>query len=111
VNITDLRRLEVIFNAFAPVCIQAQREYRRGHVRNRADSSAQYDLFVNSLDPSSRPAEIMKNAGYHREAKGQRFERFIALQCKVDEAKMLLDVANCLCPEVVPFFARPLADS
>jgi len=66
----------------------------------------QYDIFVNTINPSSPAAEILKTAGYHRETKNGRFERTMELSCTADELKMLVQLATQYCPEVAPFFRQ-----
>jgi hypothetical protein len=65
----------------------------------------QYDIFVKTINPSSWAAEILKNAGYHRETKNGRFERTMEISCSADELKMLVQLATRHCPEVAPFFS------
>ena len=66
----------------------------------------QYDIFVKKINPSSRAAEILKHAGYHREAKNGRFERTMEISCTADELKMLVQFATQYCPEVAQFFRQ-----
>lgn len=66
----------------------------------------QYDIFVKTINPSSPAAEILKNAGYHRETKDGRFERSMEISCTTDELRMLVLLANQHCPEVAQFFRQ-----
>jgi hypothetical protein len=64
----------------------------------------QYDIFVKTISPSSRAAEILKHAGYRREPKDGRFERTMEISCTPDELRMLVQLATQHCHEVAPFF-------
>lgn len=66
----------------------------------------QYDNFAKSINPTSRAAEILKNASYHRESKNGHFERTMEIWCTSDELKMLVQLATQYCPEVAPFFRQ-----
>ena len=66
----------------------------------------QYDIFVKTINPSSPAAEVLKNAGYHRETKNGRFERTMEISCTADELKMLVQLATRHCPEVTAFFRQ-----
>ena len=68
----------------------------------------QYDNFVKAISPSSRAAQILKNAGYRRESKNGRFERTMEIWCTTDEIKMLVQLATQHCPEVAAFFWQAL---
>ncbi|MGN6730389.1 MAG: hypothetical protein ACTHMB_00210, partial [Candidatus Binatia bacterium] len=70
---------------------------------------SEYDNFVKALDPSSRAAEILKNACFQREMVAAGFERFMEISCTEDEQKMLLNFANRYYPAAAPFISRPEA--
>lgn len=69
-------------------------------------SLSEYDNFVKALDPSSRAAEILKNACFRREMVAGEFERFMEISCTEDEQKMLVDLANRYYPAAAPFVSR-----
>ena len=104
----DKDHLALFTSHLAPLASPLRSNYRRGMYVTAQIPLHEYDRFVNSLRPSSRAADILKNATYHREAKGEGFERHMELHCTVDEANVLLELANRLCPEAVPFFSRAL---
>jgi hypothetical protein len=84
---------------------QAQEERQRSamHLIFRLPLS-EYDNFVKALDPSSRAAEILRNASFKREIVEGGFERFMEVSCTEDEQKMLLHLANRYYPTAAPFF-------
>ena len=53
-----------------------------------------YDNFLKFIGPSSRAAEILNNAVYHRQAKDGHFERTMEICCTTDELKMLVQLAR-----------------
>jgi hypothetical protein len=67
---------------------------------------SEYDNFVKALDPSSRAAEILKNACFQRETVAGGVEGFMEFSCTGDEQKLLLDLANHYYPAAAPFISR-----
>jgi hypothetical protein len=66
----------------------------------------QYDIFVKTISPSSRAAEILKNAGYRREPKNGRFERTMEISCTPDELRMLVQLATQHAPRWLHFSGK-----
>jgi hypothetical protein len=67
-----------------------------------------YDLFVEKLDPASRAYEIMKNASIERSDSKDHYVGAMRIACRSEEADMLLDQANRLCPEAAPDIASAI---
>ena len=67
---------------------------------------AHYDRFVGLLEPTSRAAELLKNACFFKEPKDHDFDRFMAVCCKEDELDFLIELANRLYPDVVQFLSE-----
>ena len=67
---------------------------------------AQYDTFLERVDPSSRVCVLLKEAVFERTSVRGHFERAMKLVCKKAEAVFLLDAAQNLCPEIIPTISR-----
>jgi|RhiMetStandDraft_4_1073278.scaffolds.fasta_scaffold615737_1 hypothetical protein len=66
----------------------------------------EYDNFVKAIDPSSRAAEIVKNACLQRDSIAGGLQPFMEITCTEEELLMLLELGEAYCPEVVPFVVR-----
>jgi len=67
---------------------------------------AQYDLFVERIPPSSRAYELLVNGCFDQEICDGQFERKMQILCNKDEAVMLLQVAEEVCPKIIPKISR-----
>lgn len=67
---------------------------------------AQYDLFVERIHPSSRAYELLINGCFDQEISDGQLERKMQILCNKDEAVMLLQVAEELCPKIIPKISR-----
>jgi hypothetical protein len=68
-----------------------------------------YDSFLFRCDPGSREHALLKNGVIVRRPKQDHFERIVQIDCTVEEAKALLDVAKQLCPAVVADIEKAIA--
>ena len=67
-----------------------------------------YDAFMEKLDTSSRAHQILMNGRFHRQPKGDHFERDMKILCKMEEAEMLLDLAYRFYPDVAQDIGRDI---
>ena len=67
---------------------------------------AQYDLFVERIHPSSRAYELLMNGCFDQKICDGQFERKMQILCNKDEAVMLLQVAEEVCPKIIPKISR-----
>jgi hypothetical protein len=65
-----------------------------------------FDSFIEQCDESSSEYEILKNALIFRRRKGNDFERFVKVDCTLEDANKLLLLATNICPDVVVAIAR-----
>jgi hypothetical protein len=72
-------------------------------------SLPQYDHFFALCDPVSREYAILKNGVIVRRPKEDHFERIMEIDCTVEDAKALLDLARQCYPAVVPDIEKALA--
>ena len=68
-----------------------------------------YDRFLFRCDPGSREHALLKNGVIVRRPKADHFERIVEVDCTVEEAKALLDLAKQLYPAVVPDIEKAIA--
>ena len=67
---------------------------------------AQYDLFIERIHPSSRAYELLVNGCFYREICHEQLERKMQILCNNDEAVMLLQIAEAVCPKIIPKISR-----
>jgi hypothetical protein len=67
---------------------------------------AQYDFFVEKIHPSSRAYELLMNGCFDQEICDGHLERKMQILCNKDEAVMLLQAAEELCPKIIPKISR-----
>ena len=67
---------------------------------------AQYDLFVEKIHPLSRAYELLMNGCFDQEICDGHLERKMQILCNKDEAVMLLQVAEEVCPRIIPKISR-----
>jgi len=67
---------------------------------------AQYDLFIEKIHPSSRAYELLVNGCFDQEISDGHLERKIQILCNKDEAVLLLQMAEELCPTIIPKISR-----
>lgn len=72
-------------------------------------SLPRYDRFVDRCDPASREYALLKNGVIVRRPKQDHFERIVEIQCTLDEAQTVLDVAKQIYPDAVPDIEKGLA--
>jgi hypothetical protein len=70
-----------------------------------------FDSFIEQCDESSSEYEILKNALIFRRRKGNDFERFVKVDCTLEDANKLLLLATNICPDVVVAIARGITTS
>jgi hypothetical protein len=68
-----------------------------------------YDRFLFRCDPGSREYAVLKNGIIVRRPKVAHFERIVEIDCTVEEARVLLDLAKQLYPPVVPDIEKAIA--
>jgi hypothetical protein len=68
-----------------------------------------YDRFIEQCEDSSREYEVLKNGLiFRRRTKDRHSERFIKIECTLEDAEKLLLLAIKMCPDVVGDIAREL---
>jgi hypothetical protein len=67
---------------------------------------AQYDLFLEKTNPSSRVYELLINGCFDQDNSDAQVERKMQVLCNKDEAIMLLQIAEELCPKIIPMINR-----
>lgn len=67
-----------------------------------------YDRLLWKVSKFSRAYEIMQNASIEPIRSDDHFAPITKLTCRLDEAKMLLDVANRVYPNAIPDIAKAL---
>jgi len=67
---------------------------------------AQYDLFIEKIHPLSRAYELLVNGCFDQETSDGHLERKIQILCNKDEAVLLLQMAEELCPTIIPKISR-----
>jgi hypothetical protein len=70
-----------------------------------------YDSFVQQCEDSSHEYAILKNGLIFRRPKGNNFERFVKIDCALEDANKLLLLATKMCPDVIVAIARGITDS
>ena len=70
-----------------------------------------YDGFVEQCEESSREYELLKNGLIFRRTKGHQFERFVKIECTLEDANKLLLLATKICPDVVVAIAKGISTS
>jgi hypothetical protein len=68
-----------------------------------------YDRFFSLCDPDSREYALLKNGVIVQRSKGDRFERIVKIDCTVEDAKTLLNLARQCHPAVVPDIEKAIA--
>ena len=67
---------------------------------------AEYDLFLEKINPSSRVYQLLKNGCFDQDNSDAQVERKMQVLCNKDEAIMLLQIAEELCPKIIPKISR-----
>ncbi len=67
---------------------------------------AQYELFLETIRPSSRAYELLMSGCFHQEICEDHLECKMQILCNKDDAVMLLQLAKELCPKIVPKISR-----
>jgi hypothetical protein len=65
-----------------------------------------YDGFVEKCEEASREYAVLKNGLIFRRKKDGHFERFVKIECTVEDAEKLLLLAIKTCPDIVADIAR-----
>jgi hypothetical protein len=68
-----------------------------------------YDGFLESCDPSCQEFSILQGGTFIRRPHDGRYLRIIQINCDVDQAKRLLDLAKKIYPDAVPDIEHALA--
>jgi hypothetical protein len=68
-----------------------------------------YDRFVALCDQASHEYEILKNGLIVRHSKDGRYERVVEILSEMPDAKLLLVLAQKICPAVVPFIVNAIS--
>jgi len=67
----------------------------------------QYDSFIEKLDPSSPAFNILATGCHNRKAmRGGYFEDTVKILCVKEEAVLILQLAEKLCPEIISSISR-----
>jgi hypothetical protein len=72
---------------------------------------ATYDTFIEECEESSREYEVLKNGLIFRRTKGKDIERFVKIDCTLEDANELLLLATKVCPDAVVVIARGITTS
>jgi hypothetical protein len=67
---------------------------------------AAYDRFIEQCETTSREYGILKNGLIIRQKKENQLERFVRIDCTLEDAEKLLSLANKVCPDAVGDIAR-----
>jgi hypothetical protein len=70
-----------------------------------------YDSFIEQCEESSREYEVLKNGLILRRPKNHDFERFVKIDCTLEDANKLLLLATKICPDVVLAIAKGITTS
>jgi pentatricopeptide repeat protein len=65
-----------------------------------------YDRLLAHCDPASREYEILKNGLVVRRAKNGKYERVVEIFGEMQDAQLLLDLANKICPLAAPAITK-----
>jgi hypothetical protein len=65
-----------------------------------------YDGFVEKCEETSREYAVLKNGLIFRREKDGRFERFVKIECTVEDAEKLLLLAIKSSPDIVAEIAK-----
>jgi hypothetical protein len=68
-----------------------------------------YNRFLTLCDPASREYEILKNGLIVRRSEDGRYERVVKIFAKMQDAQLLLVLANEICPVAVPAIKKAIA--
>jgi len=68
-----------------------------------------YDRLLALCDPASREYEILKNSLIVRHSKDGRYERVVEILSEMQDAKLLLVLAQKICPAAVPFIVKAIS--
>jgi hypothetical protein len=67
-----------------------------------------YDGLIEQCDESSREYAVLKNGLIFRRKKEDHFERFVKIECTIEDAEKLLLLAIKVCPDIVADIARAI---
>jgi hypothetical protein len=68
-----------------------------------------YDALIEQCDQSSHEYAVLKNGLIlRRRTKDHHFERFIKIECSIEDAEKLLLLAIKVCPDIVADIARAI---
>ena len=68
-----------------------------------------YDRLLAQCDPASREYEILKNGLIVRHSKDGHYERVVEILSEMQDAKLLLALAQKICPDAVPAIAKAIS--
>jgi hypothetical protein len=82
--------------------------YKGGHVQRVTIEMLlpAYDGFVEKCEETSREFAVLKNGLILRRKKDGQSERFVKIECTVEDAEKLLLLAIKMCPDLVGDIAR-----
>jgi pentatricopeptide repeat protein len=69
----------------------------------------QHDRFVALCVPASREYEILKNGLIVRHSKDGRYERVVEILSEMQDARLLLVLAQKICPAAVPVIVKAIS--
>jgi hypothetical protein len=68
-----------------------------------------YDALIEQCDQSSREYALLKNGLiFRRPTKNNQFERFVKIECSIEDAEKLLLLVVKVCPDIVPDIAKAI---
>jgi hypothetical protein len=70
-----------------------------------------YDSFIEQCEESAREYEVLKNGLIFRRPKPHDFERFVKIDCTLEDANKLLLLAAKICPDVIKAIAKGITHS
>jgi hypothetical protein len=65
-----------------------------------------YDGFIKKCEEPSREYAVLKNGLIFRRKKDDHFERFVQIECTLEDAEKLLLLAIKTCPDIVADITR-----
>jgi hypothetical protein len=72
---------------------------------------ATYDTFIEQCEASSPEYEVLKNGFIFRRTKTKDIERFVKIDCTLEDANKLLLLATKVCSDAVVVIARGITTS
>jgi hypothetical protein len=72
---------------------------------------ASYDTFIQQCEESLPEYEVLKNGFIFRRTKAKDIERFVKIDCTLEDANKLLLLATKVCPDAIVVIASGITTS